>query len=188
MPRKPRPNVAGFYHIATRSLPNERLFRDEHDFARFLSGLRVNIETGDCRCLCFCLMTTHYHLVLETAHGVLSKLMQRLNQGYAIAYNARYGRRGHAFSERYLATLILDDAHLLVAFRYTVRNPVEAGICERAEDWEWSSYRSAIGMAEPPSFVDASDILKLCGGPAGVRALVEGEQQCLAPLSAVPGT
>lgn len=188
VPRKPRPTVAGFYHVATRSLPGEQLFRDDHDFARFLSGLRELVAAEECKCVCFCLMTTHYHLLLGTGAGGPPRTMQRLNQAYAIAYNARYGRRGHAFSERYLATLILDDEHLLTAFRYIVRNPVEAGLCERPEEWEWSSYRSTVGLAEPPSFVDATIVVELCGGPEGVRDLVEGGQRCQAPRSAVPGT
>ena len=164
MGRPPRPTAAGFYHVATRAQVNEQLFRDESDYLRFEQELRTVTSDAAFRCLAVCAMTTHYHLLVETGDGVLPRAMQRLNQRYARAYNARYGRRGHAFAERYLCVPVLTDEQLLTAFRYVVCNPVEAGLCARPGEWKWSSYPSAIGQGDRFAFADAAFMVGCCDG------------------------
>jgi putative transposase len=184
VPRKPRPTAAGFYHVAARASVGEHLFRDDHDFLRFLTELEHAAEKESCLCVAVCMMTTHYHLLLETAENALPRVMQRLNTRYAKAYNARYGRRGHAFAHRYLSVPITDTEQLLAVFRYIARNPVEAGLCEHAHEWPWSSYAASVGLAGGYGFVDASIVTGACGGsPEDVRALVsDTAQRCLTPL------
>jgi hypothetical protein len=107
--------------------------------------------------------------------------LQRLNQRYARAYNVRYGRRGHAFAERYLCVPVLSDEQLLTAYRYVVRNPVEAGLCARPGEWMWSSYASAIGRGDRFAFADVAFMVACCDGSLDtLRRFVESE--------AVPGT
>lgn len=55
------------------------------------------IVSSDCMLIGACALHTHYHLILETAAGVLSRALKQANHRYALTYNARYGRRGHAF-------------------------------------------------------------------------------------------
>jgi hypothetical protein len=57
----------------------------------------------------------------------------------------------------------VDDDDLLSCFHYVVTNPVQAGLCRTARDWEWSSYRAAVGLADPPSFVDPRPVLSCFG-------------------------
>jgi REP-associated tyrosine transposase len=102
MARAPRPTAAGIYHVAARTHAGERLFRDEADYLRFEHDLQSVAADSALRCLAACVLTTHYHLLLETESGALPVAMQRLNQRYAHAFNARYARHGHAFAERYL--------------------------------------------------------------------------------------
>src|SRR5439155_23332869 len=90
--------------------------------------------------------------------------MQRLNQRYAHAYNARYERRGHAFAERYLCVPVVDDSQLLTVYRYIVRNPVEAGLCAHPLDWTWSSYPAATGRGGRFEFADAALLIDSCDG------------------------
>jgi putative transposase len=92
-----------------------------------------------------CAPTTHYHLLLDLPEKTLARSMARLNRRYAGAYNARYGRRGHAFAGRYLSKTVETDEQLLTTFRCIARNPVEAGICLRPQDWRWSSYAVLCG-------------------------------------------
>jgi REP element-mobilizing transposase RayT len=181
MGRSPRPTAAGFYHVAARAQVNDQLFRDESDYLRFEQELQTIAKDSAFRCLAACVMTTHYHLLVEAGHGVLPIAMQRLNQRYARAYNARYGRRGHAFAERYLCVPVLSDEQLLAVYRYVVRNPVQAGLCTRPADWRWSSYASAIGKGDRFAFADAAFMVNCCDGSLDtLRRFVEAE--------AVPGT
>lgn len=163
MPRKPRETRAGIYHVAARAPEGERLFRDEHDYLRFEAELERILST-ECRCIAACALDTHYHLLLDVDDGVLAGAVHLLNFRYASAYKARYGRRGHVFSERYMSVLVTSDEHLLTVYRYIARNPVEAGICTEPTAWLWSSYRSAIGLAGRFAFADPSLVLALCDG------------------------
>jgi putative transposase len=105
-------------------------------------------------------MNSHYHLIVEVADGVLPTAMQRLNLGYAITFNHRHELRGTTQSHRYGARRINDDAGLVGAFAYVVKNPVRAGACDAPENWPWSSYAGTIGIAPQSSFVDDGRLLR----------------------------
>ena len=105
-------------------------------------------------------MRTHYHLMLEVPDRALPLGMQSLNFRYAVDFNQRHGMRGHVQFARYGAVRIASDTHLLTAYKYIARNPVEAGLCSTCEDWPWSSYAAAIGLAEPQSFVNPARVLQ----------------------------
>jgi len=107
----------------------------------------------------FCLMSTHYHLVLEAADGVLPVAMQSLNHAYACEFNRRHGLRGHAQSRRYGSRRISGKEDLVETYAYAMNNPVEAALCSRASLWRWSSFRGTLGLDEPNSFVDDGPIL-----------------------------
>jgi REP-associated tyrosine transposase len=174
MPRRPRPSAAGVFHVASRAQARESLFRDDADFLRFEGELRSSAEAEVCTCIAACALSTHYHLLVETGDGALSRFMKRLNERYARAFNARYGRRGHAFADRYLCVPIEDDAQLLTAFRYVARNPVDAGICREPADWRWSSYTTLVGGGDRFAFADGGAALALCNGSlAALQRFVE---------------
>jgi len=77
-------------------------------------------------CHAYCLMTNHYHLVIGTPDGNLSKGMWHLNGVYRIRFSTRYGSVGHVFQGRYRAILVQKESHLLKVCRYVVLNPVRA--------------------------------------------------------------
>jgi putative transposase len=163
MPRKPRQQGEGVYHVAARAPEGQRLFRDEHDFSRFESEVE-RILSPDCTCVAACALHTHYHLLLQVEDGVLASAVHLLNSRYAGVYKARYGKRGHAFSERYMSVPVESDEHLMTVFRYVMRNPVEAGLCTEPSEWPWSSYRSAIGLEGRFGFADPSSVIACFGG------------------------
>jgi REP element-mobilizing transposase RayT len=113
--------------------------------------------------LAHCLMTNHYHLVLVLPDGGLSAGMRELNGGYSRRTNVRYGRSDHLFRNRFFATKLEDDAHLLEACRYVVLNPVRAGLCRLPEEWPWSSYRLCAGIEFAPAYTATTELLRLFG-------------------------
>jgi len=163
MGRKLRQTEAGIYHVAARAQVGELLFRDEHDYLRFETELE-RILSPACTCIAACAIDTHYHLLLQTEDGVINRAMQRLNHAYSSAFNARYGRRGHTFADRYMSVPVTSEGHLLTVFRYIARNPVEAGLCQEPAQWVWSSYRVAIGRRGRFAFADPSIVLELFNG------------------------
>lgn len=179
MPRRLRDKQAGIFHIYAHSVwAASALFRDDVDRSVFLRELARATNKVGWTCIGFCLMTTHYHLIVEVDDGALPIGMHALNFRYACHFNARHRMRGHAFGARYDSVRIDSDEHLLAAFKYTVRNPLEAGLCTRPEDWPWSSYAGTIGTTVQHSFVDDARVLDCFDGPrelaaARLRSFVE---------------
>ena len=114
-------------------------------------------------CLAFCVLGTHYHLVLDVDDGALSKGMHALNFRYAMGFNSRHRMKGHVTGRRFDSRRIEDDDDLLGVFAYVARNPVKAGLCASPVEWPWSSYPSTVGLSEPSSFVDANRIVGCLG-------------------------
>lgn len=104
----------------------------------------------DWRCLAYCLMDNHFHLLVRTPLANLPRGMQQINSGHAQAYNRRHGRTGPLFERRYGAALVQEDVHLLEIFRYIALNPVRAGLCREPEDYAWSSHAALAGIAVSP--------------------------------------
>lgn len=179
MGQKPRDLAAGIFHVYTHCVwAAPSLFRDDLDRTMFVRFLVRTGGTIGWTCIAMCVMGTHYHLILEVDDGDLAGGMHRLNLAYARHFNKRYGQRGHVLFDRYGADRIRSEAHLLDRYAYVALNPVRAGICERPEDWQWSSYGDAIGVARRFSFVDPSQVLTARLDPrAELRRYVEANVQ-----------
>jgi putative transposase len=167
MARPPRDFVPGaVYHVYSRGSNQQPIFAEESDRNDFLHCLDGVVSRSRLRCLAYCLMGNHYHLVLETGDGELSRAMKALNGRYALRFNRRYDRDAHLFKNRFGAVHQESDSQLVWTLRYTVRNPVEQGLCASPEEWQWSSYRASIGLERPPRFLDVDRLLSYFGGPA----------------------
>jgi putative transposase len=112
------------------------------------------------RVAAYCLMDNHYHLVIDVDERGMGDGFCRLNTAHATRFNRRHGRVNHLFGRRYGSTPLADQPALLWACRYVVLNPVRAGIVERPEDYEWSSYRAMIGLAHPAIPLATEEILQ----------------------------
>jgi REP element-mobilizing transposase RayT len=135
------------------------LFHDDLDRRHLLDELRRSVALHSWRCVAYCLMTTHFHFLVDVPRDTLHRGMHAINFRYAMAFNIRHGTRGHVFSGRYFAKRIEDPEYLLTAFRYIARNPTDAKLCGAPGEWRWSSYGAAVGLGAPIPFVNASDIL-----------------------------
>jgi REP element-mobilizing transposase RayT len=174
-----RDTAAGIFHVYTHCVwAAPAHFRDDLDRLTFLRHLaRATNETG-WTCMGFCLMTTHYHLLVEVGDGVLPRAMHRINLSYSRDFNRRHGLRGHAQSGRYGSRRVSGESQLLSAYAYVANNPVKSGAVATATEWTWSSYPGTVGVAEPHSFVDASRVTACFDSSrevavARLRALVE---------------
>ncbi len=109
-------------------------------------------------------MSNHYHLIIETLDGNLSKGMRQLNGVYSQASNRRHKRGGHLFQGRYKAILVDKDNYLLELARYVVLNPVRAkGMVRDIKDWSWSSYLAMIGVAPAADWLTTDWLLSQFG-------------------------
>lgn len=164
--RERREQANGVFHVSARGNNRELLFYDDADRERYLKMLAAVVELTRWRCLSYCLMPNHIHLLLQTPTPNLGRGMQRLHGSYAQKLNARHGRCGHVFQGRYDAVPVEDDPQFWVAARYIARNPVKAGLCERPEDWRWGSHRAVVD-GSAPGWVDRPRLLELFSSAGG---------------------
>lgn len=160
MARPLRLEYAGaLYHVTARGDRREDIYRDEVDRQAWLEGLAMACQRFNWVVHAYCQMTNHYHLLVETVEGNLSRGMRQLNGHYTQRFNRRHGLVGHLYQGRYKAILVQKEGYLLELSRYVVLNPVRAGLVRRPEDWPWSSYRALIGRASTPQWLDTHWLL-----------------------------
>ena len=138
------------YHVTSRGNDKQAVFQDDQDRETFLEILSHVNNRYNWLCHAYCLMGTHYHLMIETPDANLSLGMRQLNGVFTQARNKRFKKTGHLFQGRFKAVLIQRGSHLLEVCRYVVLNPVRAHMVERPEEWKWSSYRATAGKEMPP--------------------------------------
>ena len=163
MPRPARIQFPGaVYHVTTRGVRRDPIYIDTRDRLRFGQLFQDVVDRFEWRCHTYCWMTNHFHLLVETPHGDISRGMHRLNGRYARWFNWRHGYEGHLFDRRFGAELVEDDAHLRELTRYIVLNPVRAGAYHPGE-WRWSSYCETLGLRDRPGFLQTAWLLSLFG-------------------------
>jgi putative transposase len=147
MPKVARSSLPdGFFHVYSRGVFGAALYVDDDDRRRFVGLLRQTVSVYRWVCHAYCLMTTHYHLVVEATRRELSQGMQHLNGTHAQLFNERHRRYGALFAERFSARVIETEDYLYDACAYVVLNPVKAGLCERADEWRWSYSRFGLEL------------------------------------------
>ncbi len=147
------------YHVTSRGNAGTEIFLDDADRVRFLEVLGTVVERFGWICHAYCLMTNHYHLLIETPQPNLSRGMQHLNGVYTQWFNRRHSSAGHLVQGRFKSIVVEKESYLLELARYIVLNPVRAGLVRRARDWRWSSYRATAGQAPPPIFLTVGWLL-----------------------------
>ena len=156
------------YHVTSRGDRREEIYEDDADRVRFLQLLgRVALDFNWI-CHAYCLMTNHYHLVIETPDANLSKGMRQLNGVFTQYSNRRHGRIGHLFQGRFKGILVDGDSYLLELARYVVLNPVRARMVSQPDQWPWSSYAAMMGLAPSPAWLATDELLAAFGKRRGI--------------------
>lgn len=147
------------YHVTSRGNERRTIFKDDADRELFLERLAEVTERYQWICHAYCLMDNHYHLVVETPDGNLSKGMRHLNGVYTQSFNKTHRRVGHLFQGRFKGILVQKDSYFLEVCRYVVLNPVRAKAAKEPQQWQWSSYRATVGMVEPHPCLRVEEVL-----------------------------
>jgi REP element-mobilizing transposase RayT len=164
MTRPLRIEFAGaLYHVTSRGDGREDIFLDDSDREQCLQVLSEVCERFNWVIHAYCLMSNHYHLLVESPDSNLAYGMRQLNGVYTQRFNRQHGRVGHVFQGRYKAIIVQKDNYLLELSRYIVLNPVRARMVRSAKDWPWSSYRATVGQVQRPLWLNTDWILSAFG-------------------------
>ena len=137
MPRRPRDQGPGHFHVTTKGNDGMDIYLTVDDRRVWLALLDRVIRDLEWTLLGWCLMTNHFHLIIETREPNLSAGMQRLNGVYAQWFNAWHARKNHLFGKRFWAKRITTDTQFEQTADYVLENPVRAGLCSEPWDWRW---------------------------------------------------
>ncbi len=152
-----------FYHVTARGNEQKDIFKSRRDREKFLSYLSSASSRYGAVVHCYCLMSNHYHLLLETPEGNLSQIMRHINGAYTTYFNIKRKRSGHLLQGRYKAILVEADEYALDLSRYIHLNPVKVGLVECPEQYDWSSYKAYIHSQTTTDWFRCDLILGMSG-------------------------
>lgn len=152
-----------FYHVTSRGNERKEIFRSGTDRERFLSYLESASVRYGAVVHVYCLMANHYHLLVETPLGNLSRIMGHINGAYTTYFNLKQQRSGHLFQGRYKAILVDKDEYAEELSRYIHLNPVRAEIVSGPAEYRWSSYCAYCGLTPSPLWLNTQFVLSLFG-------------------------
>ncbi|MCG6940487.1 MAG: transposase, partial [Thiohalocapsa sp.] len=195
MARPLRLEFAGaLYHVTARGNERRSIFLGDADGDRaaFLDVLGATCERFNWLVHAYCLMTNHYHLLVETPDANLSKGMRQLNGVFTQYVNRTHARVGHLFQGRFKAILVERESYLLELSRYVVLNPVRAGMVAAPGDWPWSSYPAMVGELPAPGWLETDAVLRAfaeerTAAVAGYRRFVAEGIGIASPWQALKG-
>jgi putative transposase len=125
------------YHVMSRGDRREAIVWGDEDRELWLRTLGEACRKTGWQVHAYCLMSNHFHLVIETPEGNLVAGMKWLLGTYTVRFNTRHQLRGHLFAGRYKSLLIheSDKQYLRVACDDTHLNPARAQLIERRSRW-----------------------------------------------------
>ena len=153
-------STADIYHVIARGTGRQIIFEDDDDRQRFLMYLSAALRDAGAELLAWCLMENHVHLLIHAPLPDLSAAMRRVCGTYALRFNAKTGRVGHLFQDRFKSEAVSDDAYLMTVVRYIHENPAKAGV-GAVDAYPWSSYREYVGA---PVLCTTDFVLEVFGG------------------------
>jgi putative transposase len=138
----------GRYNVMNRGRGAEKIFHDKHDYQAFVELLEESSDMWNIRVAAYCLMTNHYHMLMQALDANISRSMRHINGVFTQRFNKRHRCDGQLFRGRYKSILVIGASNLLQLVRYIHRNPVKAGIASKLIDYPWSSHKGYLSVAK----------------------------------------
>jgi putative transposase len=165
MARLPRFDWPGaVHHVMARGIEKRAIFHDDRDRVDMLDRLRKVVPECGAALYGWAFMLNHIHLIVRSGPISVSRLMHRVETGYAIRFNRRHDRVGHLFQDRFKSPLVVGDVNLMNLIRYVHLNPIQAGIVPDVASlarWRWSGHGALMGLRAAWEFEDVESPLAL---------------------------
>ncbi len=166
MPRPTRIQYPhAFYHVMKRGRGRQSIFHGAAYYQAFLNTLEESHRRFDAVIHAYCLLSNHYHLLIETPRANLERIMRHVNGVYTQRYNRLKRTDGPLFRGRYKAIVVHDEGYLLQVSRYIHRNPVEVkgASSQVLEDYPWSSYPAYVNRAKAERWLERDTTYQMLG-------------------------
>jgi len=150
-----------WYHVMNRGRRSEVTFPEYKDYYRFIDLLKESCELWNIHISAYCLMPNHYHLLIHTPDGNLSRCMRHINGVYTQRYNKAHGCGGQLFRGRFKSILVEGDPYLLQLVRYIHRNPLRAKLTKNIDNYKWSSHAGYLSNAKQWDWLRKDFILSM---------------------------
>jgi REP element-mobilizing transposase RayT len=160
VPRRSRIDLAGYHHIINRGVNRSDIFIDDSDYAMFLKMLCKACKSYQVILHDYCLMSNHFHLLIETKMDNLSLFMKHINSNYAIYANRKQNRSGHFWQGRFYSHYITNDEYYYTLIRYIEQNPIKAKIVENIGEYPYTLGAVIVNRQIPVSCTHHSRLLQ----------------------------
>ena len=167
MPRRLRRDEPGLlHHVMSRGIARRAIFETRRDVRFFLACLAKQVRAGDLEILVLSVMTTHFHLLVRSPRGRLSRAMQRALDAYSRWFNRSRRRDGPLFRARFVNRIVDSEAYALAVIRYIDRNPVAARLTDDPFEYPHGSARH-YATSRAPRWLARAAVHELLGGGPG---------------------
>ncbi len=153
-----------FYHVMNRGQSRRSIFLDNKGRQSFLELLGDIARLWKVEIYAYCLMGNHYHLLLSTPSGGLSRAMHHLDGIYTQKFNRVHHCDGPLFRGRYKAILIDAEEYFLSVVRYIHRNPLGTGVVSDIDRYRWSSHWGYLNKKQRPGWLNTGAVMARFGG------------------------
>ncbi len=181
MPRQARIDSPGLlHHVIARGIERRAIFFDKRDYDDFLQRIETSLTKSPNQILAWALMPNHFHMLIRSGSGGLSRFMRRLMSGYAVAFNLRHRRSGYLFQNRYKSIVCEEEPYLLELVRYIHLNPLRAGLVKTVSELNGFPYsgHSAMMGEVPRSWQNREEIIERFGSKDRYESfIIEGKGQ-----------
>ena len=150
-----------WYHVMNRGRSRTKIFHTPEDHLAFIELLREASFLWKVKIAAYCLMSNHYHLLIQTPGANLSRCMRHINGLHTQYYNRTYKSDGPIFRGRYKSIVVEQDRYLLELVRYIHRNPIQAGLVKRLEDYRWTSHKAYLSESNQWHWLHKAFVLSM---------------------------
>ncbi len=170
MARRARRDEPGaWHHVYNRAISRRPAFLGREDYRYFLSCIARVVHLGLLEVHVFCLLRTHFHLLVRSSIGRLDEALKRIQNRYSRYLNRRLRRDGALWHNRYKSKRVDSNRYHTLLVSYIDSNPVAAAGACRRQDFAWGSAAVYARLRRPrwleTSWVDAR-VADLTGRPA----------------------
>lgn len=162
MARKPRIDYPGaWHHVMNRGADHQVTFRTDDDRLLFLRIWAEAVSRFGVIVTAYCLMSNHYHLLVQSPTGQLSQALQFVGRSYTQQFNNRHGRDGALFRGRFHSVLIDSNTYFDRVARYIELNPVAAQLvsADQLARYRWSSFQYYAEAKPTPLWLSTAPLL-----------------------------